>query len=160
MKKFGWMLIVLLVAFSSGCSAAEIDPIEPTAAPTPQPIEPTPTTEPLYEAPAHVIQVRVIDGVGEFYDVRTGETFHPRGVNYIKIVDTGEGYLENRVFEVGGYDHDTFAADMEALASRGYNTVRLFIDTCSSDFDCITDPQTGRRIAVGANIIGHLFLRQ
>jgi hypothetical protein len=144
MKKTSWMFVLLLAAFSASCSSADIDPIEPTITPTLQSVEPTPTTEPPYAAPAHIIQVRVVDGLGEFYDVRTGETFYPRGVNYIKIVDTGEGYLENRVFDVGGYDHDRFAADMEALASRGYNTVRLFIDTCSSDYGCITDPQTGR----------------
>ena len=94
--------------------------------------------------PTHPIQIRLVEGEAEFYNQESGETFYPRGVNYIQLVDSGAGYLENRVFEVGRYDPAAFSAEMARLANRGYNTVRLFIDTCSTGTGCITDYTTGR----------------
>jgi hypothetical protein len=39
---------------------------------------------------------------------------------------------------VGVWDRDQFDADLAALAERGYNTVRLWIDSCSKGPDCLT----------------------
>ena len=145
MRKSVFSLFVVLLMGLTGCSLDGPSQTEPSSTSTPQIAVPseTYTPEAPYVPPEHTIQIQVVDVVGEFYNTQTDEVFIPRGVNYIKIVNSGEGYLENRVFEVGGYDHDVFAADMQALAERGYNTVRLFLE-CSSDATCITDPSTGR----------------
>ncbi len=140
------LLIVLSMIVLAGCSLPagnwSGEPGTPQIDPTLTLTSPALTPTEAYLPPEHLIQVRVVDGEGEFYNTITGETFIPRGVNYILIVDTGTG-LENRVFEVGRYQHEVFAADLQGLVERGYNTVRLFLE-CSSDTTCITDPATGR----------------
>jgi len=143
MKKMLMSIFILSFIGVTGCTPSNPPLSPPAPTPTIQTPAPTDIPELVYVPPEHIIQLRVVDGIGEFFNTQTGEPFIPRGVNYVKIVDTGEGYLENRVFEVGGYDHEAFAADMSGLAERGYNTVRLFLE-CSSDTTCITDPATGR----------------
>ena len=95
---------------------------------------PAPTVTP--PLPDHPIQVRTVEGVGEFYDTRTGETFIPRGVNYFWIYETGDG-LQDRFFEVGTFDPERVAEDFALLRQHGFNTVRIFLDTCSSGRRCI-----------------------
>jgi hypothetical protein len=85
--------------------------------------------------PQHLITV---DG-GEFVDRRTGSTFVPRGVNYFVLEKAGDRY-DDRVFSPAAYDRDAMAADFAALSSRGYNTVRMFVDSCRSGADCIGRP--------------------
>lgn len=84
----------------------------------------------------HRIAIRQVDGVAEFYDVATGERFVPRGVNYFWIVPV-EGGFEDRVFGVDEYDAGRVRADFAMLAANGYNTVRMFLDTCSSGPGCM-----------------------
>lgn len=59
-----------------------------------------------------------------------------RGVNYTIRVPSEAG-LENRVFVPGVWDADRFEADLAALAQRGYNTVRAWIDSCSVGPQCL-----------------------
>jgi hypothetical protein len=94
----------------------------------------TTTTAP-WVAPEHPIQ---IDGT-TFVDVRTGEQFVPRGANYLTRVQVGGGY-EDRTLSPAVFDREATASDFDALATRGYNTVRVFLDTCSSGPDCIGNP--------------------
>ncbi|NLF74160.1 MAG: hypothetical protein GX573_00570, partial [Chloroflexi bacterium] len=93
----------------------------------------------------HRIAIRQVDGVAEFYDVATGERFVPRGVDYFWIVPV-EGGFEDRVFGVDEYDAGRVRADFAMLAANGYNTVRMFLDTCSSGPGCM-----GRATGEGLN---------
>jgi hypothetical protein len=71
------------------------------------------------------------DGQAEFYDRQTGETFVPRGINHINLLPSN-GRLEDCIFRVGDYDPAGLQAMFETLASYGYNTVRLFLDSCNT----------------------------
>lgn len=86
-----------------------------------------------WDPPEHVI---VVDD-GRFMERSTGETFTPRGVNYFLIVSTPEGGLQDRFFSPAHFDRERVAADFARLADAGFNTVRLFLDSCSSGPDCI-----------------------
>lgn len=90
------------------------------------------TTIAIGAPPDHPIQV---DG-SHFIDTRTGEVFTPRGANYLTRVPVGNGY-EDRTLSPAVFDRVRTSADFDALASRGYNTVRVFLDSCSSGTDCI-----------------------
>lgn len=95
----------------------------------------TTLTQDTDEIPAR-IAVRVVDGMGEFYNTQNGETFVPRGVNYIGWQATNEG-IRNRVFDTALYDAEAVRADFQHLADAGYNTVRIFIDSCNQGATCI-----------------------
>lgn len=88
------------------------------------------------ENPAR-LAVRVVDGVGEFYDTASSETFIPRGVNYIDFVRTERGGYQNRVFATDHYDSARVREAFQTLAAYGYNTARIFIDSCSEGPTCI-----------------------
>jgi hypothetical protein len=90
-------------------------------------------------APVHPIQVRQVDGKAEFYDRRTGERFVPRGGNYFYIVPVSYG-LEDRFFGVEVFDAKRVDADFAMLSERGFNTVRLFLDSCSRGRGCMGNP--------------------
>lgn len=98
------------------------------------------------------IAVRVVDGQGEFYYTDTGERFTPRGVNYIGWHPTGAG-LSNRILDTSLYDPDAIRADFRRLSQAGYNTVRVFFDTCSAGPTCIGNTAgTGLNPAYIANV--------
>lgn len=54
--------------------------------------------------PEHRIQVRVIDGVGEFYDTTTMNEFVPRGMNYNRFVPSVSGPIFDSVMATTRYD--------------------------------------------------------
>jgi hypothetical protein len=78
-----------------------------------------------------------MNGLAEFFDRQTGETFVPRGVNYVFVPH--EGSYNNLTLKVGVYDPDRTRRDFETLVSLGYNTTRVFIDHCGSGPGCIGD---------------------
>ncbi len=88
---------------------------------------------------AHRIGVRVGADQGEFYDTVTGETFVPRGVNFIDWQAVGGGYYDYP-FRVDSYDAERIRTHFHALALRGYNTVRIFFDHCNTGAQCINNP--------------------
>ncbi len=133
-------LFVLIVFAFSSCN---LPPSQDSSTPPPDatPVTQTPivqsatnTAQPQAE---HRIGVRQVDGVGEFYDKQTGETFVPRGANYA-FVPLGNGFT-NLILKVGIYDPKRTREDFAALESLGYNTVRVFLDHCSSGVGCIGD---------------------
>jgi hypothetical protein len=135
-------VLILLVFVLTSCS---LPPSETEASPTPSagpasstqtPAGGSPTSVPEEQA-EHRIAIRQVDGVGEFYDQQTGETFIPRGVNYV-FVPQGSGYT-NLTLKVGVYDPGRTRADFAGLASLGYNTVRVFLDQCGQGPGCIGD---------------------
>lgn len=62
---------------------------------------------------------------GRFFNRATGETFHPRGFNYIRL-DPERGW--HSTFGPGWYDAQRAGAMFRDLAANGYNVVRVFID--------------------------------
>ncbi len=135
---------VFLALILSACNLANPQPpTQPTpdTMPTEAASIPTETTIP-WEPPEHPIQVRDGENGAEFYHIGTGETFVPRGANRIELTWTGTHY-EDRLLATDVWDPAGFRADMGALTARGYNTVRIFIDSCNAGPGCITNP-TGR----------------
>lgn len=95
---------------------------------SPSPINP-PTTAPL--PPEHRIGVRVVNGVGEFYDRVTGQKFVPRGNNYARLAPQtapdGSTQVYHSVFDPGKYDSARAAAAFRQMHADGYNVVRVFV---------------------------------
>ena len=85
----------------------------------------------------HRIGVRQVDGVGEFYDLQTGETFVMRGANYVFVPH--EGRFNNLLLSAAVYNPQRTRNDFSTLAALGYNTVRVFIDQCNAGPSCIGD---------------------
>ncbi len=104
-----------------------IEPVPPpgsTAGTDPdvtQPAPPSVTTGEPWRPPTHRVGIRG----GGFVDRTTGGTFVPRGVNYVDFVS---GF--DRTLDPDRFDPTTTAEVFETLANRGYNTVRIFLDTC------------------------------
>lgn len=90
---------------------------------------------------ANRLAIRTIDGQAEFYDTVTGERFIPRGTNYIDFQPTENGTYEDRVFATNIYDADRVRTAFRTLAEHGYNTARIFIDTCGDGPYCIGNPR-------------------
>lgn len=83
------------------------------------------------------IEIRVVDGVGRFENSATGDVFVPRGVNYVDFVPNADGGFHDGVFATNSYDPDRVRAAFRKLAGAGYNTVRIFFDTCGFGPECI-----------------------
>lgn len=101
----------------------------PTISPTGTPIA-TATGTPPHTGPSpsahageHRIGVRYVNGVGEFYDRSTGQTFTPRGNNLIRL---DSNYHDT--FDPGSYDPADLDAQLAGMADLGYNVVRVFLD--------------------------------
>jgi len=88
------------------------------------------------ESPApgeHRIGVRLVDGVGEFYDRKTGDRFVPRGANYIRLatqLEGGRSIFYVSAFNTDAYDPRRAEATLADLHSLGYNVVRVFLNHC------------------------------
>lgn len=89
--------------------------------------DPISTTELL----EHQIGVRIMDGVGEFYDKSTGEKFIPRGNNYVRLDpqsrDGGFPQIYHSVFDPAYYDSEEVIQAFTEMQMLGYNSVRVFI---------------------------------
>lgn len=162
--------VAFVVLLTTGCGASTSEPQSsstptlspPTATPTatveppPPTAVPSPTTEPLAE---HRIGVRVVDGVGEFYDRVTGEKFVPRGNNYIRLAAqtgfSGEPFVYHSTFNVGLYDPQKVEEALSKMHGDGYNVVRVFVQgSCRSV--CIGDPAGGLNKDYIANVADFL----
>lgn len=78
----------------------------------------------------HAIEVRTIGGEAKFYNNETNSIFTPRGVNYFYIISTGKG-LRDCFFQPGTFDASRVRNDFAMLQAEGFNTVRIFLDSCS-----------------------------
>ena len=95
----------------------------------------------LAQAPvANRIAIRHVDGQAQFYDTVTLERFVPRGTNYIDFRPTEYAGYEDRVFATNSYDPEHVRTAFRNLAEHGYNTARIFIDTCGDGQYCIGNP--------------------
>ena len=86
------------------------------------------------------IGIRQVDGVAEFFRTDGGERFVPRGVNYIDFIKDENGNYRDAVFATETYDRERVREAFQALSSRGYNTARIFFDTCGVGRSCIGIP--------------------
>lgn len=132
------LLLSLIAVFAMGCSfIATFFPSTPARIETvSSPISVTRTVNPEFTPPAeyvpHRIGIRVVDGVGEFYDQLTGEKFIPRGYNYVRLspINGTSGQLWEETLAPGIYDPELAEDVLRDMHGDGYNVVRVYIDCC------------------------------
>jgi hypothetical protein len=83
-----------------------------------------------------------------FFNAYNGGIFVPRGVNHIEITRYGDCALA-----VGQYDSAKINAMFAQLAGYGYNTVRMFLDTCKDPVSGLGSGSGGLNTAVLDNIV-------
>lgn len=97
----------------------------------PSPAEILPPANPSLEAAEHHIAIRVVNGVGEFYQRQTGQKFTPRGMNYIRLASQikadGSSTFGHSLFDPGKYDTAKVGADLQKMRADGYNVMRVFL---------------------------------
>src|SRR5262249_5072861 len=90
----------------------------------------------------HRIGVRVVNGVGEFYDRVTGAKFVPRGNNYIRLGPQttldGQHIITHSTFSPGIYDPARATQALQRMHADGYNIVRAWLSVYA-----IGDPSSG-----------------
>lgn len=177
-QEMHWKLaIILLMALLIGGCGLSIPPTLP--ADKPSPVATTPPTPTLADTPTHTpvpsltptriasptatlilthrIGVRRVDGVGEFYDRRTGEKFIPRGFNYVRLapMSATNPNLWHSTLNPGFYDSERAGAALQAMQAAGYNVVRIFVDCCREGNN-VGDPNGGISTAYLENVIDFL----
>jgi hypothetical protein len=153
----------LFLAAALACSVPNA-PTSPSAGPTPTP---APTARPPATNPPVVAEHRIGIRAGaagmEFYDRITVEHFVPRGVNYNRWVfrdsPTAGRILVDAIFNTEFGDMAAAAADLEQIASLGFNAVRVWRNACWGNVGgCIGDPRGGLSDEYMDNLVE--FLRQ
>jgi hypothetical protein len=133
MKLYTYLSLFLLVLTVSACGNFPVTTSEPEVPleiiSTPEPTADVPPTDvPLHE---HAIGIRTVDGIGEFYDRRTGEKFVPRGFNYHHMSDQlmqwGETQYTNSTLNTDIYDPGAVETMFKEMSAYGYNIVRVFL---------------------------------
>jgi len=135
-----WLTCLMLISAACGSSGAvpitattEPDAVgmstsTSTIAASPSTVPPTSVPEPPIE---HRIGVRVVDGVGEFFDRETNVTFVPRGNNYTRLdpqhLEDGSTQTYHSVFDLGLYDRAEITTAFREMHALGYNIVRTFV---------------------------------
>jgi len=129
----GWFMVCFCLLASCNLRA------ETTASPTSLPVRPSPSEETIlpttplasYSPPEHRIGIRVVNGVGEFYDRVTNEKFIPRGMNYVHLGPQtnpyGQSATFHAVFDPDKYDSARVGAALKRMHDDGYNVVRVFL---------------------------------
>ncbi|MCH7589255.1 MAG: discoidin domain-containing protein [Chloroflexi bacterium] len=136
------------------------DQIVVTVVPRTEIAQPTASEPSEREDGAHRIGIRQGESGAEFYDRGSDKIFVPRGVNYFFIVPVGAG-LQDRFFGLQDFDAERVRMDFESLRSRGYNTVRIFLDTCNGGTGCIGNQDgTGLNPKYLDNIVHTMHLAQ
>jgi hypothetical protein len=133
-------VITLMATACTGEGAADTSTTTPTVVTTTT--APTTTSSaPLDPVPRPTrIGIRTVEGTAEFYDPATGERFVPRGVNYVDFRRNEFGQYRDAVFATDSYDPERVRDAFSALSERGYNTVRIFFDTCGAGRHCLGNP--------------------
>ena len=142
-QKVVFFFLSILILGLSSCRQAEISQISsPTETNVPTKIaNSVPDSE---EIQPHRIIVK-----GEnFIDIVTGETFIPRGVNHIEITQYGDCALAENIYSSSKIN-DIFAQ----LSDYGYNTVRIFLDTCGDPLNGLGAGSGGLNPEVLDNIV-------
>jgi hypothetical protein len=102
------------------------NPVHPT---TPSSL--TPPGSGLSAPPEHRIGIRLVNGIGEFYDRIGGAKFVPRGMNYVRLApqkrEDGSTQVYHSVFDPGQYNPAEVSAQFSRMQADGYNVVRVFL---------------------------------
>lgn len=159
-RRAGLALAMLVVGSCDHVPTAT--PVPPTAVPIAtsrtRSVERTLTASPE-PPPEHRIGVRVVDGVGEFYDRVTGEQFTPRGNNLVRLawLETPGGgtVFHQSDFTIGLHDPARADGALRQMQAGGYNTVRVFLVGPCSD-GCLGDPAGGLSLGYVANFVDFL----
>jgi hypothetical protein len=111
----------------------------------------------------HTITVRAtVSGFAELYDRTTGNTFKPRGNNYIRLADQtdfgGNTVTYHSTFNTGLYDGPRAEAAFTTMQSFGYNAVRVFLNGCCQG--SIGNPAGGLSPSYMANVADFLVRAQ
>lgn len=133
-----WLLAAAVLAACGG--VPDTPPAESPAPPPPTPTpaaaltaasptpRPTATAVPI---PEHIIGIRRVDGLAQFYDRRSGERFVPRGANYLhfapQVMEWGEHAYQDSTFATDRYDPAEAGAALDLMRDHGYNIVRVFL---------------------------------
>jgi len=131
-------------------------PAPPTATPTSIPPTPTPIPTATTPPPEHRLGVRVVDGLGQFYDKATGERFVPRGMNYARLDHTVGGGPWHSTFDPALYDTARIDEAFARMQEDGYNVVRVFIDCCSPPGQQVGNRAGGLNSAYMAKVVDFL----
>ncbi len=141
-------VIALIILFNSACNLPLQGHPASTALPSSQ--QPQAQSPQTKQAPLeHRIGVKVVNGVGEFYNRVTGQKFVPRGMNYIVMGlqknRAGEQYVAHATFGPGFYDRAAARNALQKMHADGYNTVRVFVETTtttsiSGTYNGLSDP--------------------
>jgi hypothetical protein len=106
----------------------------------------------------HRIGVRQTAGNAEFYDVRVGTPFVPRGNNYIRLANLtdpgGNTVLSHSTFNLGMYDPVRTETALAAMQASGYNVVTVTLNGCCAG--TIGDSAGGLSKAYIANVADFL----
>jgi hypothetical protein len=164
--KYGYLgLILVIPTILVACNlvhpatplaaTATIGVTQPTAlSPTAQ-SDSTSQPTPNVTMPAHRIGVRVVNGVGEFYDRQSGQKFIPRGSNYVRLAqqtsESGDTIVYHSTFNVGLYDADRTESALRKMHADGYNIVRVFLNGCCVQ-NSLGDPAGGLSAAYIKNL--------
>jgi hypothetical protein len=109
----------------------------------------------------HRFGVRTTSTLAEFYDRSSGNTFVPRGNNYIRLapetLPDGSVSIYHSTFDVGAYDASGADAALTNMRTSGYNTVRVWLNGCCHD-NTLGNPGGGLSSAYLANLAD--FLRR
>lgn len=124
-------LVTSLVACNLPTSRIEISiPTSITTTSQP-PVSAAPPTSISTTPVEHHIGVRVVNGVGEFYNRSTGNKFVPRGMNYIRLAQQtksdGSSTFGHALFDPGKYDSSRVSGDLQKMHADGYNVIRVFL---------------------------------
>ncbi len=139
-----FILTIFLASCANGTAPTEISPSIPPSEPATS-FSPTATVSPTAtDTPEQRIVVRG----DEFFHATNDEKFIPRGVNHIEITTYGDCALA-----AGQYDSAQINAMFEELSGYGYNTVRMFLDTCKDPGNGLGSGSGGLNPAVLDNIV-------
>ena len=107
----------------------------------------------------HSIGVRPTATIAEFFDRTTGNSFVPRGNNYIRLAAQtfpgGNLQTYHSTFNVGLYDAPGVETAMNKMQTSGYNIVRVFLNACCHD-NTLGNPAGGLSSAYLANLVDFL----
>ena len=95
----------------------------------------------------HHVGTRVVDGVGEFYSIDTGQTFTTRGFNYNHwVADPATGNISDALLSTTYWDASAVDADLAEIEDLGFNTIRVMVDVASPAYGAIDTGPTGREL--------------
>ena len=106
----------------------------------------------------HTIGVRPTATIAEFFDRTTGNSFVPRGNNYVRLASQTFPWgvqVFHSTFNVGLYDGVGLDTALNQMQTSGYNFVRVFLNGCCHD-NTIGDPAGGLSVAYLANVADFL----